>query len=160
MTCRCGCKRWVSQLSGHRRWYFSPECRYKAKKARLRRRYHASLPHRLKKRRWERTYYRRPVTVERVHRAASTPQSQEINWRRRAWRLIDLAKKAGLLPSLDGRVRCTDCERPAMVYDHRDYTNPLKVDPVCITCNIRRGKGLNPGSSHRKYRKTARPAFA
>lgn len=37
--------------------------------------------------------------------------------------------------------RCTDCEKWAEVYDHRDYLQPLKVDPVCISCNWQRGPG-------------------
>jgi hypothetical protein len=34
---------------------------------------------------------------------------------------------------------CVDCGRPAEVYDHRDYTQPLKVEPVCRSCNVIRG---------------------
>lgn len=34
---------------------------------------------------------------------------------------------------------CTDCPRPATVYDHRDYGEPLKVEPVCQSCNVKRG---------------------
>lgn len=39
-------------------------------------------------------------------------------------------------------VYCVDCgvER-ATRYDHRDYTKPLEVAPVCNGCNIRRGRG-------------------
>jgi hypothetical protein len=34
---------------------------------------------------------------------------------------------------------CIDCEASAMDYDHRDYSRPLEVDPVCRKCNQRRG---------------------
>lgn len=34
---------------------------------------------------------------------------------------------------------CTDCGVPAIEYDHRDYSKPLAVDPVCRRCNILRG---------------------
>lgn len=34
---------------------------------------------------------------------------------------------------------CADCGNPAEQYDHRDYTKPLAVDPVCRSCNVRRG---------------------
>jgi hypothetical protein len=34
---------------------------------------------------------------------------------------------------------CVDCGRPASQYDHRDYTKPLQVDPVCRSCNVMRG---------------------
>jgi hypothetical protein len=35
-----------------------------------------------------------------------------------------------------------DCGDPAETYDHRDYTQPLLVDPVCLACNKRRGPGF------------------
>jgi hypothetical protein len=35
--------------------------------------------------------------------------------------------------------RCTDCDGWASVYDHRDYYQPLKVEPVCQSCNMLRG---------------------
>lgn len=38
---------------------------------------------------------------------------------------------------------CVDCGRQAQHYDHRDYLKPLEVEPVCASCNIRRGQGLN-----------------
>ena len=34
---------------------------------------------------------------------------------------------------------CVDCGDPAVEYDHRDYNQPLAVEPVCRSCNIRRG---------------------
>ena len=37
---------------------------------------------------------------------------------------------------------CVDCAKPALQYDHRDYTKPLDVVPVCRSCNILRGPGL------------------
>jgi hypothetical protein len=37
--------------------------------------------------------------------------------------------------------KCVDCGNPAECYDHRDYTRPLKVEPVCKACNNRRGPG-------------------
>jgi hypothetical protein len=38
---------------------------------------------------------------------------------------------------------CVDCPAPASVYDHRDYLQPLKVEPVCRPCNMKRGPALN-----------------
>jgi hypothetical protein len=35
------------------------------------------------------------------------------------------------------------------VYDHRDYNQPLQVEPVCSPCNISRG----PALSHCNYPK-------
>ena len=34
---------------------------------------------------------------------------------------------------------CSDCERQAEQYDHRDYGRPLEVDAVCRSCNLMRG---------------------
>jgi len=39
-------------------------------------------------------------------------------------------------------LKCVDCGRPAAGYDHRDYANPLDVQPVCSGCNRRRDVGL------------------
>lgn len=49
------------------------------------------------------------------------------------------AKRLGLLPELDGAIACVDCGNVATEYDHRDYKYPLFVQPVCRTCNNRRG---------------------
>jgi hypothetical protein len=40
------------------------------------------------------------------------------------------------------RVKCVDCGKRAVAYDHRDYTKPLEVEPVCCRCNVRRGPAL------------------
>lgn len=34
---------------------------------------------------------------------------------------------------------CVDCGAPAVCYDHRDYSQPEVVDPVCMRCNKLRG---------------------
>lgn len=43
---------------------------------------------------------------------------------------------------------CVDCGSGAQCYDHRDYTKPLDVSPVCRSCNYRRGSAiqLRPGA--------------
>ena len=33
-------------------------------------------------------------------------------------------------------------DAPANVYDHRDYSLPLVVEPVCYTCNTARGSAI------------------
>jgi hypothetical protein len=38
---------------------------------------------------------------------------------------------------------CCDCGADAKNYDHRDYTKPLEVDPVCFSCNYKRGPALD-----------------
>lgn len=52
------------------------------------------------------------------------------------------AIREGRIPRLDGRIACVDCGKPATCYDHRSYAEPLKVDPVCRSCNTRRGPAL------------------
>ncbi len=36
-------------------------------------------------------------------------------------------------------LQCVDCFAPAFDYDHRDYSKPLEVVPVCRRCNQLRG---------------------
>ncbi len=37
---------------------------------------------------------------------------------------------------------CVDCGKLAHQYDHRDYNQPLKVEPVCRSCNSARGPAI------------------
>lgn len=55
-----------------------------------------------------------------------------------AGQVVARAVAAGHLPKAATR-KCADCGEPASVYDHRDYTQPLKVEPVCRSCNVMRG---------------------
>lgn len=48
------------------------------------------------------------------------------------------AVRAGALAH-PSKLHCSDCGRPAAQYDHRDYTKPLNVAPVCRSCNVMRG---------------------
>ena len=61
--------------------------------------------------------------------------------RNSAMRAVVAAIKAGDLPPVRDQV-CVDCEQPAVHYDHRDYSQPLKVAPRCRSCNYQRGPGL------------------
>lgn len=49
------------------------------------------------------------------------------------------AVATGVLPKLDGSIKCVDCGKPAKHYDHRDYDKHLDVSPVCVSCNLKRG---------------------
>jgi hypothetical protein len=57
-------------------------------------------------------------------------------------RTINAAINRGDLPKAK-TLTCTDCGEPAHDYDHRDYTKPLVVAPVCRPCNLRRGPALS-----------------
>lgn len=59
-----------------------------------------------------------------------------------AHRKVLKAVRDGLLPKLDGSVACVDCGQKARRYDHREYARPLEVDPVCCSCNGKRGPAL------------------
>jgi hypothetical protein len=49
------------------------------------------------------------------------------------------------LPSLKtGEYACVDCGGVALEYDHRDYGRPVEVEPVCRSCNKRRGRAKWP----------------
>lgn len=50
---------------------------------------------------------------------------------------------------------CVDCNKPAQQYDHRDYSRPLDVEPVCRSCNILRGPGLIPAAAPADSREAA-----
>ena len=38
---------------------------------------------------------------------------------------------------------CVDCGKQAKDNDHRDYLKPLEVEPVCRSCNVKRGPAFN-----------------
>lgn len=61
-----------------------------------------------------------------------------------AHRAVARAIAAGEIPAA-ARLNCTDCGRSADRYDHRDYTQPLRVDAVCARCNNWRGAADNWG---------------
>lgn len=72
------------------------------------------------------------------------PEHADSAWKAMAYRYVELAKDNGFLPVLDGSIPCTDCGVPASQYDHRDYSRPLDVEPVCRSCNLRRGTAIWP----------------
>lgn len=50
---------------------------------------------------------------------------------------------------------CIDCGNPAAHYDHRDYSKPKEVVPVCRLCNIKRGPAVAlPDSLFQKIRRS------
>lgn len=61
-----------------------------------------------------------------------------VEWQINARRQVAAAIKACLLPP-PTRFRCTDCNLRASEYEHRNYSRPLDVEPVCRSCNRRRG---------------------
>lgn len=61
------------------------------------------------------------------------------------WAVRQVAKavKNGLLPRVSTQL-CVDCGHQAQIYEHRDYRFPTKVEPVCRSCNSKRGPAIFP----------------
>lgn len=75
-------------------------------------------------------------------RAYALARRLVLNDNEKARQLTKYAVKVGFLPHPREFV-CVDCKRvQAECYDHRDYSKPLEVDPVCCDCNSSRGKGV------------------
>ena len=55
---------------------------------------------------------------------------------------IAAAVKGGELPN-PKTLRCVDCGKRAAHYDHRLYAAPRNVEPVCRSCNRKRGSALD-----------------
>ena len=83
------------------------------------------------------------------------PWNAQRFWQGKAQGMVAAAKRQGLLPQLDGSIACTDCGAPAQEYDHRDYGRPLDVQPVCRSCNKRRGTAKWPSPDQFDFPKVA-----
>lgn len=58
----------------------------------------------------------------------------------RAHRLVRESVLRGKLTDLhENEVSCIDCGQRATDWEHRDYSKPLDVVPVCRSCNCLRG---------------------
>lgn len=53
------------------------------------------------------------------------------------------AVKAGLIPAAH-TLQCVDCGKPAQCWDHRNYDEPMVIEPTCRGCNKTRGPALAP----------------
>lgn len=66
---------------------------------------------------------------------------ERVTIRRAACNAVAKAIREGRLEHPRG-MACVDCGGVAIEYEHRDYTQPLKVEPICRGCNLRRGPAL------------------
>ena len=57
-------------------------------------------------------------------------------------RAVAKAIRQGLLPRADTCI-CADCGAAASEWEHRDYLKPLDVEPICRSCNNKRGPALD-----------------
>lgn len=67
----------------------------------------------------------------------------EVNLRNAAYAFTRIAVANGFLAD-PKTCKCTDCQKQAECYDHRDYSKPMMVEPVCKRCNSSRGRGYMP----------------
>lgn len=66
--------------------------------------------------------------------------------RQQAISMVAKAVREGRLPRVSTQV-CVDCGKQAQAYDHRRYSAPLDVVPVCTPCNFKRGPAEDAGPS-------------
>ena len=64
-----------------------------------------------------------------------------VNGGHKAHREVKKAIKNGILSPIQ-EMKCLDCGKQAEIYDHKDYNNPLDVEPVCRSCNRKRGSAI------------------
>jgi hypothetical protein len=76
---------------------------------------------------------------------------QKISGSRRAHAEVRGAVVRGDLPIVSTQA-CVDCGNTAQAYDHRDYGKPLDVQPVCDSCNLKRGSALPSSAAAEQYR--------
>lgn len=76
-------------------------------------------------------------------KAADLKRRQEKPFALKAKWMVRKAVERGELPHIK-TLKCLDCGKQATCYDHRDYSYPLRVDPVCFSCNAFRGPAINP----------------
>ena len=82
-------------------------------------------------------------------------------WSNVAHASVAKAVALGILPDLSaGTYACTDCAGVATQYDHRDYGRPLDVQPVCRSCNCKRGSAKYPAASDYVFALLARDVQA
>ena len=80
--------------------------------------------------------------------AKQAVRDKALKWRKEHPKLnniyqrVHVAIKKGILPP-PSTLNCVDCGYPAHSYDHRDYSKPLDVEPVCRSCNKIRGAADN-----------------
>lgn len=91
--------------------------------------------------------------------------ADRIVWKKSAmWaaQRVRRAVVAGELTDLRSEVvNCLDCGvNRAVAYDHRDYSKPLEVQPVCHSCNLKRGPAVLSSPVPRNDRDARRTVLA
>ena len=84
--------------------------------------------------------------MEKGRKSARDRYARFTKARKQAQDLVQRAWERGDILNLnrnDHGVLCVDCGSKATCWEHRDYEKPLEVDPVCASCNKKRGPGKN-----------------
>jgi len=85
----------------------------------------------------------RRVDNVRIHTPPSIERRRYLTAANKAYWFVQKAILKGQLPSLRKTpTPCVDCGRRATAYDHRDYSRPTDVEPVCSRCNQKRGPAM------------------
>jgi len=71
----------------------------------------------------------------------TTALSENDLLRTKAMHVVSRLVSTGAIPPATS-LKCVDCGKKAVLYDHRDYRRPKKVSALCKGCNNRRGPGL------------------
>lgn len=75
-------------------------------------------------------------------------------WQDYAMRTVRAAIRERILPNLrSGDFACVDCAGIATDYEHRDYASPLNVEPVCRSCNTKRGTAKWPSAADFNFKR-------
>lgn len=103
---------------------------------------------------------RRGLEKRRItHPQISRPTGADRYWQSMAHAMVNAAVRKGILPDLNrGEYACVDCGAVAFIYEHRDYSRPLEVEPTCKSCNKRRGTAIWPDASRFNFAKLTEAA--
>ena len=66
-----------------------------------------------------------------------------IVWSHFSIQVVALMRRNNIIKSAREHL-CRDCNKPAVLWEHRDYSYPSKIDAVCNGCNQRRGNAIYP----------------
>lgn len=86
-------------------------------------------------------YFRCVECKEKGLQRSNRYRDSDLIGRDQAMGFIQVAIRSGRLPH-PSTLECADCRAPATEYEHRDYSKPLAVEPICRSCNLKRGPAI------------------
>lgn len=88
-------------------------------------------------------FCRRCSIANRLYRTYGTGQHEAVG-------AVNYAVRQGLLKAASEH-SCIDCGNKADHYEHRDYNKPLEVEPVCRSCNGKRGNAIPKAMPYMRF---------